>query len=139
MGAWNALLEQLGQAKAESKQMKVCQKCVPFNKRNTQPQNIGSKQNNKQRHVSNTKANDDKGQTVNKIEVSNESKDEEDISYPLWNSQMENNENTEPSHTANNEETNPQINVILLGNSMALEFPFNIGSYATKCLFDSRF
>ena len=57
-------------------------KYVPFNKGNTQPQNLGSKQNTKQRHVSITKAHDDKGPTVNIIEVSNES--EEDISYLLW-------------------------------------------------------
>ena len=43
MEVWNALLEQFGHAQAENKQMKQFVKNVPFDKRNTQPQNIGSK------------------------------------------------------------------------------------------------
>ena len=42
----------------------VCQKYVPFKKRNIQPQNYGSKQNTKQKHASNTKVSDDKESTV---------------------------------------------------------------------------
>ena len=43
---------------------------------------------------------------------------------------MEINENTEPSHITNSEETNPQINVILSGNqsylSMLAAMPQNV-------------
>ena len=69
--------------------------------------------------------------------MSNESEDIEDISYLLWNLQIENNENTVLSYSTNSEETNSQINVILSGNSMVSEFPPNIDGYATKCLFGS--
>ena len=43
MGAWNALLEQLGQAQAENKQMKFVKKYVPFKKRNNQDQKQSTK------------------------------------------------------------------------------------------------
>ena len=63
MGDWNALLEQLGQAQAENKQMKkFVKKYVPFKKRNNQDQ----KQNNKQqKHAPHTKTGDDMSPKVN--------------------------------------------------------------------------
>ena len=55
---------------------------------------------------------------------------------------MDNSKTTEPhydteKHNCDNEGPDPQINVILSGNGMALEFPVEIDSYATKCLYDS--
>ena len=45
MGAWNVMLEQLGQTQAEKKQMKkFVKKYVPFNKRNDQDQKQSTKQ-----------------------------------------------------------------------------------------------
>ena len=82
--------------------------------------------------------NDDKGPTVNKIEVHNETDDDEDLAYLLWNLQMDNNEMSKPHYDTDecnydNEGPDPQINV-MSGNGMASEFPVEIDSYATKCL-----
>ena len=46
-----------------------------------------------QRLAPQTKADDDKGPTVNKVEVHNEPDDDEDLVYLLWNLQMDNNKN----------------------------------------------
>ena len=51
---------------------------------------------------------------------------------------MANNEDTEPEeHDSDNEISSPQINVILTGNGMASKFPAKVGTYSTKCLFNS--
>ena len=55
---------------------------------------------------------------------------------------MDNKETTEPHYdtdecNCDNEAPDPQINVILSGNGMALEFPVKMDSYATKCLYNS--
>ena len=134
MGAWNTLLEQLGQVQAENKQMKkFVKKYVPFKKRNTQDQRQSTKQ---QKNAPHTKPDDDKGPKVNKIEVHNEPDDDEE--YLLWNLHMANNEDTEPEeHDSDNEVPSPQINAILTGNGMASKFPAKFGTYSTICLFDS--
>ena len=90
-----------------------------------------------------TEVDDDKGPTVNKVEVHNEPDDDEDLAYLLWNLQMDNNETTKPHYdtdecNCDNEGPGPQINVILSGNGMASEFPIEIDSYAAKCLYNSR-
>ena len=139
MEAWNVLLEQLGHAQAENKQMKkFVKKYVPFNKRN----NDYHKQNpkpNKQMQQSET--DEEIVPKVNKVEVHNESDEDEELAYMLWNLQMEN-ETYDPHHDVecdNGAHANhtPQINVILSNTGMALEFPVQIDSFTTKCLFDS--
>ena len=78
-------LGQLGQAQAENKQVKkFVKKYVPFKKRKNQDQKQSTKQ---QKHAPHTKTDDDKGPKVNKIEVHNESDDDEE--YLLWNLYME--------------------------------------------------
>ena len=134
MGAWNALLEQLGQVQAENKQMKkFVKKYVPFKKRNNQDQRQSTKQ---QINTPHTKTDDNKGPKVIKIEVHNELDDDEE--YLLWNLHVADNEDMKPEeHNSDNEVPSPQINVILTGNGMASKFPAEFGTYSTKCLFDS--
>ena len=133
MGAWNALLEQLGQPQTENKQMqKFVKKYVPFKKKNNQDQRQSTKQ---QKNAPHTKTDDDKGPKVNKIEVHNEPDDDEE--YLLWNLHMANNEDTETEEHDSDEVPSPQINVILTGNGMASKFSAKFGTYSTKCLFDS--
>ena len=52
----------------------------------------------KQKLAPQTKADDDKGPTVSKVEVHNEPDDDEDLAYLLWNLQMDNNSTTEPHY-----------------------------------------
>ena len=97
--------------------MKQIKKYVPFNKQNNQYPKENAK---KQKLAPQTKADDDKGPPVNKIEVHHEADDDEDLAYLLWNLPMDNNETMEPHHdtdewNCDNEGPDPQINVILSG------------------------
>ena len=97
----------------------------------------------KQKLTPQTKADDDKDVTVNKVEVHNEpDDDDEDLAYLLWNLQLDNKETTKPLYdtdecNCDNEGPDQKINAILSGNGMASEFPIEIDSYAAKCLYDS--
>ena len=134
MGAWNALLEHLGQAQAENKQMKKLLRST-FHLRKGITRTKGKILNNRRMHHI-PKTDDDKVPKVNKIEVHNEPDDDEE--YLLWNVHMANNEDTEPEeYNSDNELASPQINVTLTGNGMASKFPAKFGTYSTKCLFDS--
>ena len=139
MEAWNVLLEQLGHAQAENKQMKkFVKKYVPFNKRN----NDYHKQNPKpNKQMQRSETDEEIVPKVNKVEVHNEPDEDEESTYMLWNLQMEN-ETSDLHHDVecdNGAHANhtPQINVILSNTGMASEFPVQIGSFTTKCLFDS--
>ena len=106
MGAWNALLKQLGQAQAENKQIKMfMKKYVPF-KKNYQNQKQNAKSSIE------TQQHDDKVPNVNKIEMHNEPEDDEDCI--LWNLHMMNNEDAEAAEQSSDTDIpNPQVNVIL--------------------------
>ena len=114
MEAWNVLLEHLGHAQAENKQMKkFVKKYVPFNKRN----NDYHKQNPKpDKQMQQSETDEEIVLKVNKVEVHNEPDKDEKLAYMLWNLQMEN-ETYDPHHDVEcdngaHADHTPQINVI---------------------------
>ena len=146
MNAWNALLTELGQAKMENRQMKqFVKKQFPRKPFGNRPPNQQKTQQVSQPKHQGQQASKTQTHKINQVEASvptaeSDIEDSEEIDIPpfIWDEiQAEQEIETEPEYSESAEIV-AKINVVIDESSeTAAEFPVCVGTYSTKCTFDT--